>query len=29
MDKTAEKITITYDDGSVKELDKGLVFHIE
>lgn len=29
MDKNAEKITITYDDGSTKELKKGLVFHIE
>lgn len=29
MDKNAEKITITYDDGSIKELKKGLVFHIE
>lgn len=29
MDKNATKITITYDDGSVKELEKGLVFHIE
>lgn len=29
MDKTAVKITVTYDDGSVKELEKGLVFHLE
>ena len=29
MDKNAEKITITYDDGSTKELKRGLVFHIE
>lgn len=28
MDKTATKITVTYDDGSVKELEKGLVFHL-
>lgn len=28
MDKNATKITITYDDGSVKELEKGLVFHL-
>lgn len=24
----AEKITITYDDGTTKDLEKGLVFHL-
>lgn len=27
-EKTAEKITVTYSDGSVKGLKKGLVFHL-
>lgn len=27
-EKTAEKITVTYSDGSVKELKKGLIFHL-
>lgn len=27
-EKTAEKITVTYSDGSVKELKRGLVFHL-
>lgn len=26
-EKTAERITVTYSDCSVKELEKGLVFH--
>lgn len=28
-EKTAEKVIITYSDGSVKELEKGLVFHLQ
>lgn len=27
-DKTAKKIVVEYEDGSVKELEKGLVFHL-
>lgn len=31
MDNTpaAKRITVEYEDGSIKELDKGLVFHFE
>ena len=28
MEKNAAKITVTYDDGSVKDLEKGVVFTI-